>query len=147
MASPELPMSDLPEPVRRRDATMATMTKYRHREHDWQAGIHCVAMARFHLRQLGHRPPTLPRIRSYLAAVRTLRQRGWQNCSDMLDALLPRRTPAALRLGDLAVAPSADGIGSIVIFTGSKLLGWADGVEGMAVMEIGMGDLLGAWTT
>src|SRR3546814_18401415 len=53
----------LPEPVRRKEATQATLDKFKGQPFDWGAGRHCVRLAHFHLRQMGQKPPTLPRIR------------------------------------------------------------------------------------
>src|SRR5690606_11029879 len=65
----------LPELDRRREATQATLDKFRDTAFDWAEGRHCVRMAAYHLRQMGWRSPklpTIPRVRSALAAKKEL---------------------------------------------------------------------------
>src|SRR3546814_14475637 len=89
----------LPEPVRRKESTQATLDKFKGQPFDWGEGRHCVRLAHFHLRQMGQKPPTLPRIRSALAAKKALKERGWASVSDMLDSILVRIPPAMMQLG------------------------------------------------
>ena len=136
------------ELVRRQQATFATLQRYRGRALDWQAAITCVHMARFHLRQLGHRPPALPRIRSFIAARHALTARGWSDCAQMLDAQpwLAQIAPAAMLPGDLAFRASEDGLGSILICAGAqKAMGWFEGADGMVVMDMNFGQFAAAW--
>src|SRR3546814_2814098 len=86
----------LPEPVRRKEATQAALDKFKGLPFDWSEGRHCVRLAHFHLRQMGRKPPTLPRIRSALAAKKALKERGWASVSDMLDSILVRIPPAMI---------------------------------------------------
>lgn len=106
-------------------------------------------MARYHLRKMGHKPEPLPvRVRSAIGAKRALSERGWSNAVDMLDAQpgLKRIAPAMMLLGDLAVARSDDGLGSILICVGpQKLIGWHGAVDGMEVQDIPLDELDGAW--
>lgn len=135
------------EMLRRKEATEATLARYRHKAFDWGKGITCVHLARAQLRAMGHKPPTLPRFRSALAARREMQARGWANVEDMLDALLPRIAPARMMLGDLAVAQSGDGMGSIMICAGPhKLLGWHDDAAELVVLDVGLDELAGAWS-
>lgn len=141
-------MNAVPDLVRRATATQATLNKYRTRPFDWKKGITCVHMARFHLRKMGHRVPELPRIRGLIGAVRALKERGWANVAEMLDAQgLERIAPAFMRVGDLAVLPGDEAMDSIVICAGThKLLGWhQDWAGGMIEMEAPLDNLLGAW--
>ena len=113
------------------------MAKYRARGFDWKSKATCLHMTWFHLRRMGRRPPALPQVGSLLAAKRELAKRGWANVGDMLDAIgLERIAPAAMRLGDLAMLDSADGIGGIVISAGGKAIGWHDDAAGMVVMDL-----------
>ncbi|MBB4857204.1 hypothetical protein HNO88_000511 [Novosphingobium chloroacetimidivorans] len=121
--------------LRRQHATAATLQKYRDAPFDWAAGKTCLHMARFHLRQMGHRPEGLPRIRSAIGARRALDVRGWANVGDMLDTILPRIAPAQMRLGDVAMLDSGDGFGAIVISLGGKVMGWHEGYPGMTALE------------
>ena len=127
------------------------MAKYRARKFDWRSSVTCVHMARFHLRAMGHKPEPLPsRVRSPIGARRALLERKWASVADMLDAQpgLARIAPAMMILGDIAVAPSEDGVGSILICAGpQKLIGWHDLVEGMAVLDIPFDQLVGLWRT
>src|SRR3546814_6440224 len=80
----------LTEPVRRNEATQSARDKFKGLPFDWSEGRHCVRLAHFHLRQMGRKPPTLPRIRSALAAKKALKERGWASVSDMLDSKIGR---------------------------------------------------------
>lgn len=129
-------MSRKPSMICRQKAVQATMDRYRFRKFDWKAKSTCLHLARFHLRQMGKRPPALPQIGSLLSAKKALKERGWSNVGDMLDGIgLKRIPPAAMLLGDLAMLESADGIGSIVVSVGGKVIGWHDDDAGMVVME------------
>lgn len=132
--------------VRRCDATQKTLAKYRGKAFDWESGVTCVHLARFHLRAMGHKPQSLPRIASLIAAKRALSKRGWGDCGDMFDTILPRISPASMLLGDLAVAPSSDGLGAIFVCAGPlKLLGWHDDAAELVVVDADLSALLGAW--
>lgn len=135
--------SSLSDLLRRKAATENTLAKYRDKPFSWKDGHTCLHMLRFHLRQMGHKPETLPRIRSAIGARRALGQRGWKDVGDMLDTLLPRITPAAMWLGDVALFQSGDGFGSIMISVGEKVLGWSDGYVGMTP-HVPL-DIAGAW--
>lgn len=135
------------------EAVKATRAKYDGKPHDWKNGATCLHMVRFHLRQLGHRPEPLPPIRSLIGAKRALKQRGWAGMAELLDAQigLERVTPAFAQLGDIAVAPSEDGIGAGLVFAGvsndgrGNFLGWHEDVEAFAVMKFRLGDCVGVW--
>ncbi|WP_299307858.1 hypothetical protein [uncultured Croceicoccus sp.] len=90
--------------IRRQRATEATLRKYRERALDWRGRTSCVHMARYHLRQMGHRPPP------------------------MLDAVLPegRIAPLEMRLGDLAVVRGTHGLDAILLHAGNEALGWPE---------------------
>lgn len=139
------PMHEL---LRRQQATNATLARFRERQFDWRAGITCVHLARFHLRQMGHTPPPLPRLRSAIGARRAMRDGGWSNVSDLLDGLktLQRVPPAYLMDGDLAVVGSEDGLGAILICAGGgKFLGWRDDADGMVLIDVQPHELDGTW--
>ena len=141
-----------PEPdlLRRQRATAATLEKYRHQIFDWKAKATCVHLAHFHLRQMGHRLPVLPRIRGVIGAKRALTERGWDNCSDMLDAQgLVRINAAEMLAGDLAYRSSEEGLGSILICVGEhKIMGWFQNEEtfgAMVVMDMSFDQLEACW--
>lgn len=133
--------------VRRADATRATMVRYRTRAFAWDKRATCIHMARFHLRQMGHRPPTIPDIRSPLSARRALLATGHDSLAELLDSLLPRITPAAMLVGDLALFegdPESGGLDSIGVCAGDKLLGWhADDPSGIKPLIVS--SFIGAW--
>ena len=135
-----------PDLIRRQDATQRTLDRYRPKVFDWRTGITCVHLARFHLKAMGHSVPTVPRIRSALAARRALQDRGWDSVTAMLDSMLPRIAPAQMLLGDLAAVPGSDGFDSILICAGpQKVMGWS-AVDGtFVVYDGGIGDLAAAW--
>ena len=137
----------VPDLIRRQQATEKTLARYRGKAFDWRTGVTCVHLARYHLRAMGHRPPTVPRVRSLLAARRALESRGWADCAAMLDAMLPRIAPAEMLMGDLAAVPSDDGgIGAIFVCAGPhKLIGWREDAPALVVLDVDLGDLVGAW--
>ena len=131
------------EMLRRQKATQATLEKYRDKPFSWKDGRTCLHLLRFHLRQMGHKPEALPRIKSALAARRALDDRGWKDVGDMLDNFLPRIPHASMLLGDVAMFQSEDGFGAITISMGDKVMGWHPEYEGMtALIPV---DIAGAW--
>lgn len=139
-------MTDL---LRRQEATEKTIARFKGKVFDWRAGITCVHLARFHLRNMGHKVPTLPRFRSALAARRALKAGGWESVEDMLDSILPRRpAPSFMTLGDLATVPGTDGLHSILVCAGPfKLLGWHPVDGTFVVYDGGNTEVSGAWQT
>lgn len=134
-------MSDL---LRRQVATQKTMAKYRHRAFDWRNRASCIHMARFHMRQMGHRPPAVPDFRSALGALRALERTGFADVAALFDSLAPRIAPAAMLLGDIAVCPGDDGLDAILISAGGKMLGWhQDDESGLKPLIVS--ELVGAW--
>lgn len=139
-------MAQLPELERRRIATEKTLGRYRRKVFDWRTGITCVHLARFQLKNMGHKPPTLPRIRSALGAKRALKERGWGSVEAMLDALLPRIAPAQMLLGDLAVVPGQDGLDCILVSAGPlKLMGWHPESGAFVLYDDALAEVTGAW--
>lgn len=130
------PGQPLPELVLRQQATQKTLEKYRNRDFDWRAGVTCIHMLRFHLRQMGHRPEPMPRIRSAIAAKRQLEKRGCKDVSELLEKMgLERIGYASMTLGDLAVMKAPEAFGAVTICAGgNKIIGWHESQAGMAVM-------------
>lgn len=136
----------LPEMERRRVATVATVERYKGKAFDWSRGITCVHLARQHLRNMGHKPPTIPRFRSALAARRALKAGGWNDVAAMLDSILPRIAPAQMTLGDVAILPGDGGLDAIVISAGPRrVFGWAEGETETRFLEPLLGKVRGAW--
>lgn len=131
---------------RRRVATEKTLARYRGKVFDWRTGITCVHLARAHLRNMGHKPPTLPRFRSPLGAKKALKERGWVSVEAMLDSMLPRIVPAQMLLGDLAIVPGQDGMDSILVSAGPlKLMGWHPETGDFVLYDDGISAVTGAW--
>jgi len=98
------------------------------------------------MRQMGHKPETLPRIRSAFAARRAMLDRGWPDVAAMLDSMLPRIAPARMLLGDLAVVQSDEGLGSIMVNVAPrKLIGWREDADKMVTLDVSLDELAGAW--
>ncbi len=133
--------------VQRQLATQKTLDRYRDKPFDWRRGLTCLHLARYQLRNMGHKPPTIPRIRSALAAKRALTARGCDSVSELLDTQLDRIAPLAMGLGDLCTISSRDGLDSVFIAAGGrKLFGWPDGEEGLRMIDIiDLDKLQGAW--
>lgn len=131
---------------RRRVATEKTLARYRGKVFDWSKGITCVHLARFHLRNMGRKPETLPRIRSALGAKKALKARGWGSVEAMLDSMLARITPAQMVLGDLAIVPGDSGLDAIFVCAGPlKVFGWREDRPELVLLDIGLDELTGAW--
>lgn len=136
----------LPELERRKQATEATLERYRDKAFDWSTGITCVHLARFHLRNMGHKPPSLPRFRSALGAKKAMQERGWSSVTEMLDSMLTRIAPAQMMLGDLAVFEGDHGLEAIMVCAGpQRVFGWREDEPGLVVLGVGMEELTGAW--
>lgn len=134
------------EMERRRAATEKTLLRYRNKVFDWRKGITCVHLARAHLRNMGHKPVTIPRIRSALAAKKALKERGWEDTEDMLDSILPRIAPAQMLLGDLASFPGDDGLQAIMICAAPrKVFGWREDAPALVVLDVEPDEMSGAW--
>jgi hypothetical protein len=127
-------------------ATQQTIERYKGKSFSWSEGRTCVHMARQHLRHMGHKPPTVPRFRSALAAKRALQERGWGRVSDMFDSLLPRITPAFMMTGDIVVLPGEGGIESVRVCAGPmRFFGWCEDDDAPVVMEIWLDQITAAW--
>ena len=131
---------------RRRVATEKTLKRYRGKVFDWSKGITCVQLARAHLRNMGRKPETLPRVRSPLGARRALKERGWESVEAMLDSMLERIAPAEMMLGDVAIVPGDAGLDAIFVCAGPlKVFGWREDAPALVLLDIGLDELTGAW--
>lgn len=140
---------ELPDTVRRMMAAEQTIATYRGREWAWEAGHTCAHMARFHLRQMGHKPEPMPSFRSMVGAKRALASRGWATVADMLDgqAGLARITPGMMLPGDLGYLESEDGLGSICLYLDRhKLGGWfVETGDEFVIVDVEMRPIEAAW--
>lgn len=127
--------------LRRQSALEKTVAKYRGRSLDFKTAD-CVRMARFHLLQMGHRPPALPRYGSAIGAARALKSAG--GLVAVFDSVLPRIAPAMMLDGDIAVV-AGDGGDATMIRVGYKFIGWHQDHDVAVNMMVDLGDITAAW--
>lgn len=140
-----------PDLIRRQRAVARTLARFEAKPLAWKQGLHCLALAHFHLRALGHRPEAMPRLRGAIGAQRELGKRGWASIADWLDAEgFARVPPAGMLPGDIAFRQSACGMGGLLIrLSPRKLLGWADNPETLglcAQLDMDADQLMLAWS-
>ena len=133
--------------TRRVEATRKTLSKYA-RPFSWRGRATCIHMARTQMRNMGHRPPSIPDFRSALGARTALLKAGFADIAALFDSLLPRISPAEMWVGDLALLPGDDLFDSICISdTVGKLVGWhqddSSGVKPQLVLSLDY--VIGAW--
>lgn len=129
---------------RRRIATQKTLDAWRGRTFDWATGSTCAHLAHDHLTNLGHDLPPMPAFTTSTGAIRALKERGWSTVEEMLDSLLEPIAPARMLVGDIGIIPGQDGLESIVISTGFKMMAWHQ--DGRFVLSCdGIEALQGAW--
>ncbi|MGC4252427.1 MAG: hypothetical protein QM605_13455 [Sphingobium sp.] len=131
-------MSDL---ERRRLATETTRAKYEGMALDFRTAD-CARMIRYHLIQMGHRPPALPRYRSLTGAARALKETG--GIIATLDTFLPRIAPARMLLGDVAVGAGEGGEAGWICL-GYKFMGWHQDSATPVAMSIDLSHVTAAW--
>ena len=132
--------------VQRAAATEKTMQRYRHRPFDWATGGTCLHLARAQMKNMGHRPPAIPKFSTAMGAQRAMKAAGFATLADLFDSLLTRIAPASMLVGDLAIVRGEDDLDSVVISAGAgNLLGWhgADMSQLQNIAEIN--DFIGAW--
>lgn len=131
--------------VARVDATNKTMRKFRERAFDWD-GASCIHLARAQLRNMGHKPPRVPPIRSAIGAKRAMAANGYETVADIFDGLgLMRIPPAAMLVGDLAILPGEDGFDAVVVCVGGKLMGWHGAADKLVMIGEAVGSITAAW--
>lgn len=107
--------------LRRQRALEKTLGKYLGRPLDY-ASADCIRVARFHLLNMGHKPPKLPAYRSKTGALRALREAGGTEA--IFDGLLPRIPHSRMLPGDIAILEGDHGFDATVICVGHKFAGW-----------------------
>ncbi|WP_328277768.1 DUF6950 family protein [Sphingobium sp.] len=132
-------MTDL---ERRQAALEKVAAKYRKRRVDFRSAD-CVRMLRYHLLQMGHRPPPLPRYQSMLGARRALEKAG--GLVRVLDGLLPRIAPARMLPGDVAVIPGEGGDGGLIFHEFDKFIGCHQDEDRIVTLVVDLGVLTAAW--
>ncbi len=139
-------MQKLPELERRRMATEQTLARYRGKVFDWSKGITCVHLARFHMRNMGHKVETLPRFRSAVGAKRSLSAKGYGSLGRLVDSKLPRIAPARMLLGDLAMVPGEQGLDALFVCAGPlKMFGWREDAPALVLLNVSLDELTAAW--
>ena len=128
----------------RRSAIEATRARYGDKVFDW-AGAHCWPMIRFHLRQLGHRPPATPPYKNAVGAKRALKAKGFESMTAAVDSILPRISPASMWPGDIAALKGTDGLDALVICAGLKVFGWHENAATPVFIIPKPGSLDAAW--
>jgi hypothetical protein len=137
-----------PELIRRQRAVERTMKRFGGKAFKMGAND-CVKLARFHLKEMGHKLPSTGHYKTAAEAAKQLKKQGAKNLTQLLDKYLERIPPAAMILGDVAVPPSepdapAAKLGTIIVMaSGHKFIGWHPDVEELAVMSVSEIDV--AW--
>ena len=103
----------------------------------------CGKLLAFHLKALGHKPPSAGNYTTEAGAILACRRAGGNTLAEVLDAMgLERIAPAAMMLGDVAILKSepeegtASRIGSAVVHLGGKMMGWHPDAPDLAVMDV-----------
>ncbi len=102
----------------------------------------CGKMLAFHLKAMGHKPPSSGNYTTEAGALRACKRAGGETLTEVLDKLLVRIAPAAMTLGDVAIlksepeAGTASRIGAAVVHLGGKMMGWHPDQAELAVLDI-----------
>lgn len=126
---------------RRRAALVATRAKYKGRACDYRSAD-CIRMVRYHLIQMGHKPPRLPRYQSLIGARRALAQAG--GMAAIFDGMLPRIAPARMLPGDIAVAAGDEAEAALILVQLGHYMGWHQDSDVAVDIIIDAGALI-AW--
>lgn len=135
--------------AKRAAATQKTFDKFRGVPFSWE-GASCAHLLRSHLRNMGHRPPKMPKFQSAVGAARALKGMGADNLSGLCLVLgLIEIPPAKAIVGDVAVLPGEDGpFDAIVICAGNgKFMGWHGAAEGLQMIDDVMPHVIAAFRT
>lgn len=121
----------------RRDVTQATIDHFLPKPFSWVKAATCLHMIRRHVRAMGKPVPTMPRFRSALSARAAMQARGWSSLAEVMDAVLPRITPAEVIIGDVVELPSSsDVFGALCIAVGNgRVMGYFEGEAGLAILQ------------
>lgn len=122
--------------IERRDVTAATLQTFSQRPFAWRDGGTCVHLGHWHMTMMGHEVPALPPITSERSARRVLKERGWKNLAAMMDAFLPRITPAAAIVGDIILIPRARRLGALCVVAGNgRVMGYSEEHGVLTIMQ------------
>mgnify|MGYP000486486154 CR=1 FL=1 len=129
----------------RRDATHKTFSRWKDHSAGWD-GNSCAHAWHTHLVNMGHEMPEMPVFDSPTSAIRALKERGWNNLSEMLDHFLTRIPPSAMLLGDVALVDGQDNLESILIFMAPrKFMGLDVNEDKFVLYDTDVGQMKGAW--
>lgn len=129
----------------RAEATIATLERFKGKPFNWFSSS-CAHMLRYHGRQMGHDMPTVPEYRSALSAKRGLQKMGFNSLPELMDSLFPRIAPAQMLVGDMMALEGSEGFEALVIRANvTKFVGWHEGAEGLAIIDVDLSKAIGAW--
>lgn len=135
-----------PAMIRRVAAAQATLNEFRDRPFRW-GHSDCARLAASHLRRLGYkvRLPAKGRYGTPRSALKALRDRGFENLGEALDAVgLKRIAPLDAAAGDIVQGASGDAFGALGVALGNgRLIGYHEHASGAAVLQ--QLDLVCAW--
>lgn len=126
---------------KRAKALAKTLAKFEGRAFDWATGATCIHLVRTHLKNMGHKVPSIPRFQSAIGAKRALSATGHDSLESLLDAHLERIAPAMMIIGDIALmaGDNEDGTGfdAAVVSAGAggKVFGWHPDAPALANIE------------
>lgn len=138
--------------AQRAAATQATYDRFLGKPFSW-CGATCVHVLRYHLRQMGHRPPPMPQFRSAVGAATALKAQGVDDLPGLCRKLgLIEILPSEMIVGDVAILPGDDGrtdglYAAIVICAGNKFMGWHGAGEGFEPIDGLLDHVTGAFRT
>ena len=131
---------------RRRAATEKTMARFRDKPFDWAKSATCVHLARYQMRNMGHKTMTIPRFRSAIGAKKVLKGLGHDSVTSLFDTMLGRIAPAQMLLGDLVAFPGEGGLDGITVCAGPhKVIGWHEEHDTMVVLDVELDEVSAAW--
>jgi len=116
--------------VMRANITNATRLKYLGRGFSW-GHVDCLHMFRHHAVAFNHACPRIPKYKNAIGALRALKREGHESLETLVDSMLPRITPAAMLVGDVALmeSPEENPLDAIVISVGGNVMGWHESGE------------------
>ena len=123
--------------AQRAAATQKTFDKFKGKPFSWKEAS-CAHLLRTHLRNMGHRPPKMPKFQSAVGAKRAIEEMGATDLVSLCEVLgLAEISPAKALVGDVAVLPGDDSpFDAIVVSAGNgKFMGWHGAVEGLVMID------------
>lgn len=110
---------------KRIEATKKTLAKFEGKFYEL-GSCDCIHLARSQMVNMGHNVPKIPNYSTPIAALRRLKKLGHDSLEGLLSEHCFEISPASMLVGDLATVRGSndDGISAIVIYAGSKFLGF-----------------------